>query len=58
MEVFISKENLVEKVSLSEFTAKEGNKEVIVILDNQWKVIIQGEVYLLICEDNEPQRIG
>lgn len=34
MEVFISKENLVEKVSLSEFTAKEGNKEVIVILDN------------------------
>lgn len=34
MEVFISKENLVEKVSLSEFTAKEGNKEVTVVLDN------------------------
>jgi hypothetical protein len=51
MEVTLPKENLNEKASLQEFTAKEGNKQIVIALDD-WKVIIQGEVYLLICEDN------
>jgi hypothetical protein len=37
------------EVPLKEIIGKEGNKEVIVDLENDWKVIIQGEVYLLIC---------
>ncbi len=58
MVVDLPKENLSEKVTLDQFTAKEGNKEVIVVLDKDWKVIIQGEIYLLICEDTEPERIS
>lgn len=44
-------------VALREIVGQEGNKEVVVEMDG-WKVVIQGELYLLICEEEEPEAIS